>query len=402
MEDFLYSCQQLHVISQIPMGIVSQEGTYLHSFPEKLTAMVNPKIMRLVLMDFTLQNRDGTRPLITYLEPGYFLGVIQLPHLGFCVVGLVSPFRHSRDKILQLAANTILPGELQHYCDMMMQAPLVNLYQLKSMIGLLVQLAYGVPVDQEDILFMDNTSHIYSQDKEEGQLFNLREETEFHVPLDFESKVCDAVQTGNKGLLVRSLQVPSQGKIGKMSDDPLQQQKYFFVCFATLISRAAIRGGLSEEESFNLSDIYCQRADVQCDIPSLEHLTYAMALDYCSRVAQVRRQSIQSPPVQSCARYILEHLHEDLRLEDLARHCGLCGRSLSLKFKSELGMGIPEYIHREKMQEAKYLLGHTDYTLTQITAFLNYPNQSYFTQIFKKYEGSTPKRYRETASKTRK
>ena len=57
-------------------------------------------------------------------------------------------------------------------------------------------------------------------------------------------------------------------------------------------------------------------------------------------------------------------------------------------------MGIPEYIHREKLREAKYLLERTDYTLTQITTFLNYPTQSYFTQIFKKYEGCTPQQYR--------
>lgn len=46
-------------------------------------------------------------------------------------------------------------------------------------------------------------------------------------------------------------------------------------------------------------------------------------------------------------------------------------------------MGIPEYIHREKLREARYLLDYTDYTLAEIAGFLNYPTQSYFTQIFK-------------------
>ena len=38
---------------------------------------------------------------------------------------------------------------------------------------------------------------------------------------------------------------------------------------------------------------------------------------------------------------------------------------------------------------------HTDHTLTQITTYLNYPTQSYFTQIFKRYEGCTPQQYRD-------
>ena len=37
---------------------------------------------------------------------------------------------------------------------------------------------------------------------------------------------------------------------------------------------------------------------------------------------------------------------------------------------------------------------YTDYTLAEIAGFLNYPTQSYFTQIFKKYQGCTPQQYR--------
>ena len=67
--------------------------------------------------------------------------------------------------------------------------------------------------------------------------------------------------------------------------------------------------------------------------------------------------------MKSCINYISEHLHDDMRLEELSRRCGLCSRSLSIKFKAEMGMGIPEYIHREKLREARYLLDYTDYTL---------------------------------------
>lgn len=394
--DFLSSCEQMHGIARIPMGIVSPAGEYLHGFPSLLQGIVNADFVKLVLMDFRLQNRDRLHPLITYVEPGYFLGVAELSDGTYCLVGLVSPFRHTRDEILHLAAGVIDSHKIQSYCDMMMQMPLVNLYQLKALMSLLIKLAHETAIADEDILFVDNTAHVsYSYEKLGDQMFTLREEAEFHVPMDFESGVCAAIEAGDVHMLERRLQVPTQGKIGIMSSNPLQQQKYSFVSFATLISRASIRGGLSDEEAFSLSDIYCQRADVQRDIPALEQLTYAMAVDFCTRVAQTRSHSIQSPPVRACAEYISDHLHEDLRLEELARHCGLCSRSLSLKFKAELGMGIPEYIHREKLREAKYLLERTDYTLTQITAFLNYPTQSYFTQIFKRYEGCTPQQYRD-------
>ena len=122
-----------------------------------------------------------------------------------------------------------------------------------------------------------------------------------------------------------------------------------------------------------------------------------MLMDFCGKVREIRRKPAASPVIKKCLDYISVHLHESIGLEQLSRSCGLCGRSLSLRFREEMGMGIPEYIHREKLREAEYLLRHTDYSLSEITSFLNYPSQSYFTQIFRKYLGRTPLRFRENA-----
>ena len=385
-------CEHLYAICRIPMVVVTKDGEPQLVLPAK-NELVSQKAVRLVLTDFILQKRDALHPLVTYVEPGYFVGVVKLPEDQYCVVGLVSPFQHTREEILHMIAATIDPQQMQAYCDLMVQMPLVNLYQLKSLLCLVVQLAHGTEISAENILFVDNT--VLRTEKPDDALFNLREDAEFHVPVDFETGVCEAIEQGSTELLQHRLLQPSQGKVGAMSSNPLQQQKYAFISFATLLTRAAIRGGLPGETAFNLSDVYCQRADAQLEITTIQKLTYTMAVDFCRRVADTKNSGAQSPAVKSCINYISEHLHDDLRMEDLARHCGLCTRSLSLKFKKELSMGIPEYIHREKLREAKYLLERTDYTLTQITTFLNYPTQSYFTQIFKKYEGCTPQQYRD-------
>lgn len=60
-----------------------------------------------------------------------------------------------------------------------------------------------------------------------------------------------------------------------------------------------------------------------------------------------RKGGAQRAVIKNCLQYISTHLREDLRLEELAHECGLCSRSLSLKFKAEVGCGIPEYIHRD-------------------------------------------------------
>lgn len=386
-------CEEIYTVCQIPLTIVNREGEPLLTLPDK-NELVPQRATQWVLMDFILQKRDALHPLVTYVEPGYFIGVVALPEDAYCIIGLVSPFQHPRSEIMQMALPAIPPRQMQEYCDFMTQLPLVNLYQLKALLCLMVRLVHGTEIMPENILFVDNT--VLRTERPDDALFNLREDAEFHVPVDFETGVCEAIEAGNAELLQRRLLQPSQGKVGMMSSNPLQQQKYAFVSFATLLTRAAIRGGLPGETAFNLSDVYCQRADAQLEITAVQKLTFTMAMDFCRRVADTKNSGAQSPAVKTCINYISEHLHDDLRLEELSRCCGLCSRSLSLKFKAEMGMGIPEYIHREKLREARYLLDCTDYTLAEIAGFLNYPTQSYFTQIFKKYQGCTPQQYRDT------
>ena len=391
--DFFKSFENIYAVSRIPLSVVTSMGEPLLSLSGLHEDMVPRHAVQLVLTDFLMQKRDALHPLITYVEPGYFIGVVALPNEQFCIVGLVSPFQHPHSEILQIASRAITPQYLQAFCDLMVQVPLVNLYQLKSLLCLLVRLAHRQDITAENVLFVDNTA-AHSADLSDA-LFKLREDAEFHLSVDHEAGVCSAIEAGDVELLQQRLLAPSQGKVGCMSSIPLQQQKYSFISFATLLTRAAIRGGLSSEIAFNLSDVYCQRMDVQTEIPAVEQLMFTMAMDICRRVADAKNSGVQSNAVKACIAYISAHLHDDLRLEALSLHCGLCSRSLSIRFKAEVGCGIPEYIHKEKLREARYLLTNTDFALADIACFLNYPTQSYFTQIFKKYEGRTPQQYRD-------
>nr|WP_237446585.1 helix-turn-helix transcriptional regulator [Shimazuella alba] len=65
-------------------------------------------------------------------------------------------------------------------------------------------------------------------------------------------------------------------------------------------------------------------------------------------------------------------------------------------FKNEVGISLREYIQQQKIEEAKRLLISTSYSLTDICTYLHFTDQSYFTKVFKKFVGITPKQYRNT------
>lgn len=85
---------------------------------------------------------------------------------------------------------------------------------------------------------------------------------------------------------------------------------------------------------------------------------------------------------------IANHLYGDITLERLAECTNLSPNYLSSLFKKEVELTISDYVQRERIEEAKRLLTLTDYPITDIAAWLNFNDQSYFNKVFKKWNGS--------------
>ena len=385
----------MYALHPIPLSITDAEGRYLYCWPESFREIVRPEMPRLVIDDFHLQKRDILHPLILFVSNGFFIGIMELQLERYLILGLVSPFHHSRKELLEMCAQTIPPEHLQHFCDLTLQTPLVTLTEMRACIALLAQLLSGVSIPDKDILFSDIESRVpYSARRFEAAQFQQRENMDAHAALEYETSVCHAISTGRADLLMRTLYAAPGGSVGSMSPNPLHQLRYAFISFVTLISRAAIQGGLEEETAFLLSDLYCQRMDALHEPSEIEQLLVGMAKDYCDRVAKKHRSATFSPLIRKALNYITVHLHDSFGVEDLAACCGIGRRSLVIHFQEETGMRIVDYIQKEKISEAQFLLEHTDLTLSEISSHLNYSSQSYFTQQFKKLAGETPERYR--------
>ena len=395
MQEIEKTLERLNSITGIPFSLLNGEGRLLRTWPDASIEALQAASGAAAVEDFRLQKRDAQHPLISFMDPGFLLGVAEINPDLYVIIGLVSPYVHSRAEVLKMVSEAIHPAYLQQFCDGLLKQPLVSLEKMKDLICLMTALL-GIDAAPENILFVDNVSNKkLGYSALDQSLFEQREEAEFHVPVDYETALCGAVEAGDRAMLERTLFSQVRGRVGRMSVNDLRQQKYSFICLATLVSRAAIRGGLAPETAFSLSDLDCQRADLLTEIPLIQNLTCTMLMDFCGKVREFRKQPAASPIIETCIAFISVHLHESIGLEQLSQHCGLCSRSLSLRFRDEIGMGIPEYIHREKLKEAEYLLRHTEYTLSEITSYLNYPSQSYFTQVFKKHLGMTPQQFRD-------
>lgn len=102
------------------------------------------------------------------------------------------------------------------------------------------------------------------------------------------------------------------------------------------------------------------------------------------------------PTIKQAIKFIKENYSRNPKLAEIAAEVGLNGSYLSNLFKKETGTSISEFILKLKIEQARLLLKDNKLSIDSVAAAVGFKNQSYFTKIFKRYQGATPSQYRLT------
>lgn len=232
-------------------------------------------------------------------------------------------------------------------------------------------------------------------------LFENHENNVHHNPYDQEMREFGSIENGDLIQLEKSLQEDYDGTIGTLAKDPLRNLKNLGIVLVTLASRAAIRGGLSPEISFSLSDSYIQQIEECKDLALVAPLAHKAEFQYAEMVHEIKEKQKgilkkqKNPRINKCKDFIFSHLHDRITLEDLAAEADCNPNYLSQLFKECEGISISGYILQEKINRAKNLLIYSDYSYIEIATYLGFSSQSHLGTQFKKHTGYTLRQYRE-------
>lgn len=98
--------------------------------------------------------------------------------------------------------------------------------------------------------------------------------------------------------------------------------------------------------------------------------------------------------ISNCIDYIIQHLDEDLSVEDIAKYCNFSKYHFSRMFKLETGEGIYEFIKRMKLEySALDLKLSKESSITDVGASYGYSASNYST-AFKKHHNISPAEFR--------
>ncbi|WP_052339588.1 helix-turn-helix domain-containing protein [Gorillibacterium massiliense] len=329
----------------------------------------------------------------------FFVNALNEDRLAGTLV--VGPYLHEKplDGQLNETMSTLHADNQRQLFDLYEKVPMVSKERSRAL-SLMIHYAIRRQLVDPSANLLANGAPLLEPvvEKEEGDaaLSRSRRNGILHANLSYERVLLHYVRRGEKER-IRSFvneSIISEEEFGVLAmRSRLRSEKNLMITGIALICRAAIEGGMLEEDAFTLSDFYIQQLEEKGTLQAVTAVMMEALFDFVDRVAELHRGHY-SPAVQECLNEIASHLYGDITLNRLAERTNLSPNYLSSLFSKEIGLTISEYIQRERIEEAKKLLTLTDYPITDIAAWLNFNDQSYFNKVFKKWQSMTPKAYR--------
>lgn len=163
-----------------------------------------------------------------------------------------------------------------------------------------------------------------------------------------------------------------------------------------------------------------------CDLPNVHHLFEQLA-EICSKskdndnlIAPMRRgyllalfsellthMTIDRPSagdsgvLRSIVSYCSQHFSENLSLSLLEEKLHLNKYYISHLFSGKLGLRFNDYVNSLRISEARKLLVHSDYSITEISEMVGFNTLRTFNRAFSKQTGYSPSEYRRLAPSLR-
>lgn len=106
-------------------------------------------------------------------------------------------------------------------------------------------------------------------------------------------------------------------------------------------------------------------------------------------------KTVSFSEVQKIDLYINTNYMRNITLDTMSRELGICKTKLC-KLASSIGPGetINHLITQKRLQQAKILLKNSEKAISEIAEAVGFNDYNYFSRIFKKYYGISPRDYR--------
>lgn len=211
---------------------------------------------------------------------------------------------------------------------------------------------------------------------------------------EYESDLLDAVSKGHlhkaESMLARFSTLSFENRL----PDSLRNTKNYLIIMNTLLRKAAQNGGVHPIYIDRVSSEYAKQIERLTSVSKTATFMHDMLRSYCRLVSKHAIGSY-SPLIQQTIIKIDSDLTADLTLKPLSIIGNVSPNYLSGLFKRETGQTLTEFVNLRRVSAAKRLLSTTNLQVQTVAQHCGILDVHYFSKLFKRYVGVTPKEYRD-------
>jgi len=328
-----------------------------------------------------------------------FLMLPETPQLQALLIGPYITFEVSREGMMEVAERFQIPAwrfsQVETYYN---HVPIIqNEMPLFSLITAFGEILWG-NASAFEIVDLNTESPGVSGLLSEVEEVHGGEYVMFRMKLmetryTYENELMEMVARGQTHRAEAMLAGFAKRGFEQRLSDTLRNVKNYTIICNTLLRKAAERGGVHPVYLDSVSSAFAKKIEAIPNPEKGQELIEEMVRSYC-RLVRKHNVTQHSSMIQKAIACIEADLSADLGLSTLAVQLNVNASYLSALFRKETGKTVTEYVNEKRMQEGAHLLRSTRLQVQTIAQHCGISDVNYFSKLFKKYYGMTPKQFR--------
>lgn len=179
-----------------------------------------------------------------------------------------------------------------------------------------------------------------------------------------------------------------------LKTNKLSGYKNYFISLSSLITRHLLEKGFTPTQAITFNKTCCTLIKTKLTENNTEIIAKELIELFVFILSEKEIPEFRHETVNKVIQFIEKKVESPISVEQIAKKFEVSTSHLSRIFRQQVGVTLVEYINIRKVEEAQYYLRFTSKRISDISNQFYFCNQSYFTRIFKKYIGETPRRFR--------
>jgi len=208
-----------------------------------------------------------------------------------------------------------------------------------------------------------------------------------------EDRFMAAVSSGDMEKVLEVEKELSNHRLAPRVASQFRNNQNALIILNTLMRRAVQNADVHPAHIDSLSTDFANKIETVKSNGDLKNISREMIRKYC---LLVRNHSLtgHSEMVRDAMNYIDFNLTEDLSLNAIAEKISVNASYLSKQFKKENEKTLTDYVNAKRVYTSLKYLAATDLPVQSVAELVGIYDENYFSRLFKKYQQTTPSKYR--------